>query len=264
MDKRLLGYINWALLACMLLLYFTGVANLYSASGTRVETGFAFESFYQRQMVWGLCGLGCMLLATLFDYRQLRNLAWPAYLIFLVLLMLVPLVGSTFYGAKRWISFGLFTIQPSEPIKIAVLILVARLLARDSQPLGWKNFFSVLAVGLVPVVFILKQPDLGTAMMVLLIMGGMILGARRPLAAEYSFIAAVPIMVAATGFDLLKSLHLFTAADIPFFAVGMIGSFISALIAVKAFVRLVGHMTLVPFAVYRLLLAPFIWYFMVH
>ena len=92
------------------------------------------------------------------------------------------------------------------------------------------------------------------------IMGGMILGARRPLAAEYSFIAAVPIMVAATGFDLLKSLHLFTAADIPFFAVGMIGSFISALIAVKAFVRLVGHMTLVPFAVYRLLLAPFIWY----
>ena len=157
MDKRLLGYINWALLACMLLLYFTGVANLYSASGTRVETGFAFESFYQRQLVWGLCGLGCMLLATLFDYRQLRNLAWPAYLIFLVLLMLVPLVGSTFYGAKRWISFGLFTIQPSEPIKIAVLILVARLLARDSQPLGWKNFFSVLAVGLVPVVFILKQ-----------------------------------------------------------------------------------------------------------
>ena len=57
MDKRLLGYINWALLACMLLLYFTGVANLYSASGTRVETGFAFESFYQRQLVWGLCGL---------------------------------------------------------------------------------------------------------------------------------------------------------------------------------------------------------------
>ncbi len=57
MDKRLLGYINWALLACMLLLYFTGVANLYSASGTRVETGFAFESFYQRQLVWGLCHL---------------------------------------------------------------------------------------------------------------------------------------------------------------------------------------------------------------
>ncbi|MBQ3060071.1 MAG: undecaprenyl-diphosphate phosphatase [Desulfovibrio sp.] len=95
------------------------------------------------------------------------------------------------------------------------------------------------------------------------IMGGMILGAGRPLAAEYSFIAAVPIMIAATGYDLLKSWHLFSAADIPFFAVGMVGSFIAALLAVKVFVTLVGRMTLVPFAVYRLLLAPLVYYFMV-
>ena len=96
------------------------------------------------------------------------------------------------------------------------------------------------------------------------IMGGMLLGAKRPLAAEYSFIAAVPIMVAATGFDMLKNLSLFTSADIPFFAVGIVGSFISALLAVKVFVALVGRMTLVPFAVYRLLLAPFVYYFMVN
>ncbi|MGE9986097.1 undecaprenyl-diphosphate phosphatase [Desulfovibrio sp. SGI.169] len=96
------------------------------------------------------------------------------------------------------------------------------------------------------------------------IMGGMLLGAKRSLAAEYSFIAAVPIMMAATGFDMLKSFSLFTAADIPFFAVGMAGSFISALLAVKVFVALVGRMTLAPFAVYRLLIAPFIFYFMVN
>lgn len=96
------------------------------------------------------------------------------------------------------------------------------------------------------------------------IMGGMVLGARRKVAAEYSFIAAVPIMIAATGYDMLKSWHLFTAADIPFFAVGMVGAFVSALIAIKAFVALVGRVTLVPFAVYRLLLAPFIYYFMVN
>ena len=71
-------------------------------------------------------------------------------------------------------------------------------------------------------------------------------------------------MVAATGFDMLKSLSLFSVADIPFFAVGILGSFISALLAVKVFVALVGRMTLAPFAVYRLLIAPFIYYFMVH
>ena len=96
------------------------------------------------------------------------------------------------------------------------------------------------------------------------IMGGMMLGAKRPLAAEYSFIAAVPIMVAATGYDLLKSWSLFSAADLPFFAVGMIGSFLSALVAVKAFVALVGRMTLIPFAVYRLVLAPLVYFFMVY
>lgn len=96
------------------------------------------------------------------------------------------------------------------------------------------------------------------------IMGGMLLGAKRGLAAEYSFVAAVPIMVAATGYDLLKNWNLFTSADIPFFAIGMIGSFLSALAAVKIFVSLVGRMTLVPFAVYRLLLAPVVYYFMVY
>lgn len=96
------------------------------------------------------------------------------------------------------------------------------------------------------------------------IMGGMLLGAKRPIAAEYSFIAAVPIMVAATGYDMLSNLNLFTAADIPFFLVGIAGSFISALLAVRVFVALVGRMTLVPFAIYRLLLAPFIYYFMVR
>ncbi len=96
------------------------------------------------------------------------------------------------------------------------------------------------------------------------IMGGMLLGAKRQLAAEYSFIAAVPIMVAATGYDLLKSWHLFTMDDLGFFALGIFGSFVAALAAVKVFVRLISHMTLVPFAVYRLILAPLVYYFMLY
>ncbi len=95
------------------------------------------------------------------------------------------------------------------------------------------------------------------------IAGGMILGASRRLAAEYSFVAAVPLMVAATGYDMLKGLNLFTAADIPFLAVGFVGSFVSALVAIKAFIALVGRISLVPFAVYRLILAPLVFYFLV-
>lgn len=175
MDKSLLSYINWGLLACMLLLYLVGVGNLYSASGTRVESGLAFNSFYQRQVIWGLCGLVCMLLAMMFDYRQLRNLAWPFFLLTIFLLLLVPIVGKTVYGAKRWISLGFMSLQPSELAKLSVLVLAARLLARDSRPLGWKDFFSVFFVCLLPCALIITQPDLGTTMLLLLILAGMIL-----------------------------------------------------------------------------------------
>ena len=96
------------------------------------------------------------------------------------------------------------------------------------------------------------------------LMGGMILGVRREVAAEYSFIAAVPIITGAAGYDLLKSLSLFTAADIPFFVFGSVCAFLSAIAAMRIFISLLGHTTLKPFAVYRLLLAIPVYFFMVH
>lgn len=95
------------------------------------------------------------------------------------------------------------------------------------------------------------------------IMGGILLGAKRGIAAEYSFIAAVPIMLAATGYDLLKSWHLFTSADISFFSVGMIGAFISAILAIRIFVALLARVTLAPFAIYRIALAVVMFFLVV-
>lgn len=90
------------------------------------------------------------------------------------------------------------------------------------------------------------------------IMGGMLLGCERKLAAEYSFIAAVPIMVAATGYDMLKNLHLFDSGDLSFLAVGFIVSFFAAWAAVKVFIGLLSRITLRPFAYYRLAIAPLV------
>ena len=93
------------------------------------------------------------------------------------------------------------------------------------------------------------------------IMGGMILGASRKTAAEYSFIAAVPIMFAATGFDLLQGWKLFAFHDFVFLGIGFVVSYVSAWFAVKAFIRLLSRVTLRPFAVYRLLIAPLVLFF---
>lgn len=87
------------------------------------------------------------------------------------------------------------------------------------------------------------------------IMGGMILGASRTVAAEYSFIAAVPIMIAATGYKLLSTWHLFEPSDFVFLGVGFVVSFLAAWAAVKGFIVLLGKTTLRPFAYYRFVLA---------
>lgn len=175
MDKKLLSHVNWSLLACVLVLFLVGVINLWSASGTRMEDGVAFSDFYQRQLIWGAGGLMCMLACMCVDYHKLNNLAWVLYGISIVLLLLVPVVGKTVYGAKRWISLGFMSFQPSELAKLAVLVLAAKLLAKDGEYLGWKEFFKITGICMVPAALILMQPDLGTTLLLLLILGMMIL-----------------------------------------------------------------------------------------
>jgi undecaprenyl-diphosphatase len=92
------------------------------------------------------------------------------------------------------------------------------------------------------------------------IMGGMLLGAERAVAAEYSFIAAVPIMAAATAFDLYKSLDFLSSADIPFFLLGLLVSLLVALFAIRLFLGLLGRISLRPFAWYRLAVAPLVYW----
>lgn len=93
------------------------------------------------------------------------------------------------------------------------------------------------------------------------IMGGMLLGAKRGLAAEYSFIAAVPLMFAATLYDFYKSAHLFSAKDLGVLGIGFVVSFVAALVAVKGFIVMVKRVSLRPFAWYRLALAGAVFLF---
>lgn len=91
------------------------------------------------------------------------------------------------------------------------------------------------------------------------IMGGMLTGVDRKTAAEYSFLAAVPVMCAAVGYDLLKNWRLFESGDVAFLGLGFAVSFVSGWAAVKGFINLLSRFTLKPFAWYRLALAPLVW-----
>ncbi|EMG36037.1 cell elongation-specific peptidoglycan biosynthesis regulator RodA [Desulfocurvibacter africanus PCS] len=174
-DRRMLLYINWGLVGLTLILFGLGVLNLYSASGFRLEQGMEVNTFYQKQLIWGAMGFFAMLLFMIFDYRHLKITAWPLFWVTLILLICVMFFGKVVYGARRWLDLGFFNLQPSELAKISTLIIGARLLSRESGLLSWSRLFQVLLVGLLPAGLIILQPDLGSGLNVLLLLGGIIL-----------------------------------------------------------------------------------------
>ena len=96
------------------------------------------------------------------------------------------------------------------------------------------------------------------------IIAGLFCGFSRKIAAEYSFLAAVPILTAAAVYDLYKNWHLFQSSDLPFFMVGLLVSFLAASLAIRTFLAFVQRWTLRPFAYYRLAIAPIIYFVVIN
>lgn len=165
------------------------------------------------------------------------------------------LLGLLAHGYIKEHLFNPYTVAWALGIG-AIMILIVEKKERTPECLSLDEVTPRLAFGIGCFQCLALWP--GFSRSAATIMGGMLLGAKRKVAAEYSFIAAVPIMFAATGYDMLKSYQLFTVADIPFLTVGFVVSFISAWAAVKGFIYLLGKLTLRPFAYYRLAIAPLV------
>jgi rod shape determining protein RodA len=163
-DRRLAYHFDWLLLALMLTLLGAGLATIYSATEARVHTGFLNNPLVVRQALYGAAGLIGMLAVILVDYRRLERYAYVVYVGVVLLVVAVPFIGTVGGGARRWISLGPVSIQPSEMVKVAVVIALARYFHR-AQSTGDVRFvdaipaFVLLAV---PGAFVLAQPDLGT------------------------------------------------------------------------------------------------------
>jgi rod shape determining protein RodA len=173
MEKHPIAQANWVLVFLTIALACLGLVNLYSASAVRLGEGINVDSHFPKQCLWVMLGAGCMLICMFFDYRRLISSAGPLLLISIALLLLVLFVGN---GAiRRWLPLGPVYFQPSEAVKISVLLAGAKVLSRGKTPLNWKELGRVMLIGFVPAALVLKQPDLGTAVVILLILGGMVL-----------------------------------------------------------------------------------------
>lgn len=170
-DRRLIQYFDWGLLGLSLMLGLAGFVVLYSA----VVAGATFlqKTLLIKQLIWYCAGLCVMVVSFLFHYKLLEKWAILGYTVCVALLILVLFFGKQVSGSQRWLTFGVISIQPSEMIKIAVIIILARYYSKFSNVRGFilRELIAPLIITIIPFILIVKQPDLGTAMLIFLIAG---------------------------------------------------------------------------------------------
>ncbi|MEI7875059.1 MAG: rod shape-determining protein RodA [Alphaproteobacteria bacterium] len=185
--------INWGLVLVLTAIAGVGVLALYSAAGGR------FEPWASRHAVRYGAAFVLMLTVALIHPKVWLALAWPIYIVSMLLLVAVDVIGKIGMGAQRWLVIGPMQIQPSEIAKVAVILVLARYYHGLSKEQASRFLYTLpaLLVILAPVALVMVQPDLGTAMMVL--MGGgallFVAGVRlwMFLVAGVSAVACLPI-----------------------------------------------------------------------
>ncbi len=187
--------LDWSLLLAFLALMAIGLTVLHSASGTG-ETDYGL-----RQLLWFLMGLPILLFAALTPPSFWFAVSWVAYGIGVALLLLVDLMGIVGMGAERWLGIGDFRFQPSEVGKLGLVLALARLLSdnrADLTQLKW--VLGALALAGVPLLLVISQPDLGTALVYSFVTLPMLIRAGLP----WSWVAILlsPLVAALCSLNL--------------------------------------------------------------
>jgi rod shape determining protein RodA len=180
-DRRMLVNIDWLLVALVLVLGAWGLLTVYSATHGRLETHL--EDLYLKQLYWFGAGLMLMVATTLVDYQHLGRAAYILLLVGLVLLLVVAAFGRVVSGARRWIVLGPLSFQPSELVKVFLVLSLARYFTTTYRDGGLRLRDLVLPALMVaiPCALIAKQPDLGTALVLMLVACTMVFASGFPL-----------------------------------------------------------------------------------
>ena len=195
--KAPIRHVDVTLLFAALALTAYGNLMVYAASRTRlVADGLPERFLVNRQLLFSAVGIGVMVLLTSFSYRRLK--AWGP-LVYLAgagaLVVVLTGIGTSVAGAQRWINLGFFQFQPSEFMKLGVLVVVALILAdRQGYP-TWTDAMRVLFLVGIPSVLIYLQPDLGTLLVLIAVAAGalVVAGLRARVLLVIVAIAAVSV-----------------------------------------------------------------------
>jgi len=176
-DRRVFTHFDWTLVGMVLLIASIGILNLYSTTSNGEISG---TPLYLKQIFWLMIGLAVMITIALIEYRFYSDFAYIIYVAAFFCLLVVLAYGIITSGAQRWVRIGAISFQPSEFVKISLILALAKFFHRSPRRDGYslKDLSLPFFLLLLPMGLILKQPDLGTSIILLLIFVSVLLFVR--------------------------------------------------------------------------------------
>src|SRR4051812_42656433 len=202
MYEEELRKFNWNMLILEVILVGVGIWNLISATGVADKS----HGLYKTQLLWFGLGMALTALILLLHYSLFSRLAYFIYFANLLMLVGVLAFGKSVLGAKRWLGFGGLGIQPSELMKLSLVICLAKYFETDRTVGGYRLRDLILPTLLValPALLIMLQPDLGTALVILATYGSMMLFMRIQTRTLVTLLICVAVAVPAAYKFALK------------------------------------------------------------
>jgi len=175
----------------VIILFCFGLAAIYSATYSNTIA----HGNFQRQLVWGFAALVLFFITYSLPIKSFKQLAIPTYLLSIILLIAVILIGKKVSGARSWISIGAIGFQPAEFAKIATILLLSKYLSRSNTDIeSFKDLLITLTIGTLPVLLILLEPDMGTAVVFIIMIIALIFW--KGISVFAMFVVLSPVFVA--------------------------------------------------------------------
>lgn len=160
-DYKLQDKFDFGLFVPLILLYSLGLAAIYSST---INNPLAQGNF-EKQLIWGIGALIVFFITYSLPTNTFRLIAVPTYLLSLVFLLVVVILGRRIAGQKSWLNFGPIGFQPSEFAKIGMILGVSYFLSKRNTDIeSFKDILFTLTIGIIPVILILLEPDMGTSL----------------------------------------------------------------------------------------------------
>jgi len=171
-DRRLIEYFDWGFVVLVFLISTVGLVILYSALTAGQEAGVV-HILFKKQIFWMGSGFLIMMMSLIIDFRELDKINLFIYTLCVGLLISVILFGQLGGGSRRWLVIGFLRVQPSELMKIALIISLASVYSTSVSQVGlsFRKLIKPIILCAIPFVLIVNQPDLGTGLLLLLIAG---------------------------------------------------------------------------------------------